>query len=82
MDETEPCRVCWPWVRDHGCSINSSQFVLMLLNFNVLPVLLSKSAALEVFMACEEANDADEQPDAMLFPAFLETLAEVSAVAE
>lgn len=44
----------------------------------VLPDLLSKHEAVDVFMECEEENDADEQAEAMLLPAFMETLAMVS----
>ncbi|GIL46567.1 hypothetical protein Vafri_3543 [Volvox africanus] len=78
MDETDPAKVTWTWAREHAGAINSAQFVLMLLNFNVLPVLLSKHAALEVFMRCEAANDGDERANAMFYPAFLETIAEVA----
>ncbi|GIL90638.1 hypothetical protein Vretimale_15768 [Volvox reticuliferus] len=78
MDETDPAKVTWAWAREHAGAINSAQFVLMLLNFNVLPVLLSKHAALEVFMRCEAANDGDERANAMFYPAFLETIAEVA----
>ncbi|GLC72051.1 hypothetical protein PLESTF_001198800 [Pleodorina starrii] len=78
MDETDPARVTWAWAREHAGAINSAQFVLMLLNFTVLPVLLSKHAALEVFIRCEAANDGDERANAMFYPAFLETIAEVA----
>ncbi|EFJ45399.1 hypothetical protein VOLCADRAFT_118360 [Volvox carteri f. nagariensis] len=78
MDETDPARVTWSWAREHAGAINSAQFVLMLLNFNVLPVLLSKHAAIEVFIRCEAANDGDERANAMFYPAFLETIAEVA----
>lgn len=77
MDDTDPARVTWTWAREHAGAINSAQFVLMLLNFNVLPVLLSKTVALEVFVRCEADNDGDERANAMFYPAFLETIAEV-----
>lgn len=48
------------------------------LKSQVLPDLLSKHEAVDVFMECEEENDADEQAEAMLLPAFMETLAMVS----
>ncbi|GFR43875.1 hypothetical protein Agub_g5004 [Astrephomene gubernaculifera] len=78
IEETDPARVTWAWARDHSGTINGSQFVLMLLNFNVLPVLLSKNTAHEVFVRCEAENDGDELPNCMFYPAFLETLAEVA----
>lgn len=43
----------------------------------VLPDLLSKHEAVDVFMECEKENDVDEQTEAMLLPAFMETLAMV-----
>lgn len=61
----------------------SNAFIPMCLNnhppavLQVLPNLLSKHEAVDVFMECEEENDADEQTEAMLLPAFMETLAMV-----
>lgn len=40
--------------------------------------LLSKTEVLEVFRKVEAETDADESVDEMLFPAFLEVLAECS----
>ncbi|KAG2498841.1 hypothetical protein HYH03_003033 [Edaphochlamys debaryana] len=78
IEETDPAKVTWGWVRDHGGTMSSCQFVLALLNFSVLPVLISKNAALDVFSQCEAAHDGDEKNNNMFFPAFLEALAEVA----
>ncbi|KAG2453435.1 hypothetical protein HYH02_001658 [Chlamydomonas schloesseri] len=78
MEETDPTHVTWTWVHEHGGTLDSNNFVLMLLNFGVLPVLLSKHEALDVFVRCEARNDGDEKANAVLYPTFLEALAEVA----
>ncbi|KXZ53090.1 hypothetical protein GPECTOR_8g81 [Gonium pectorale] len=78
LGETDPSRVSWAWAREHGGTISSSGFVLMLLNFEVLPVLLSKGKALDTFDRCEAANDGDEKANRMYYPAFLETISEIA----
>ncbi|MEW5303986.1 MAG: hypothetical protein WDW36_006629 [Sanguina aurantia] len=78
LGETDPKRVTWEGVRHRPATLGSAEFALMLLNFEVLPDLLSKHEAVDVFMECEEENDADEQTEAMLLPAFMETLAMVA----
>lgn len=82
MEETDPTHVTWAWVHEHGGTLDSNNFVLMLLNFGVLPVLLSKHEALDLFVRCEARNDGDEKANAVLYPTFLEALAEVRGVLE
>ena len=57
--------------------MGGNEYVTMLLNFRVLPVLMSKEQALHIYTVCEGENDGDGEADAILFPSFLEALAQV-----
>lgn len=35
LEEAEPLRITWDFVRQNSCTISSGQFLLMLLNFQV-----------------------------------------------
>lgn len=44
----------------------------------VLPSLLNKREAIDIYVKCEAENDADEEVDSQAMPAFLETLATIA----
>lgn len=50
LEEYDPTRITWNWSREHATTISSSAFILALYNFGVVPTLLSKVEALEVYV--------------------------------
>ncbi|GAX74017.1 hypothetical protein CEUSTIGMA_g1467.t1 [Chlamydomonas eustigma] len=49
LEEIDPAKVEWEYVRMHDRTVGRSEFLLFLLNFQVLPVLVPKREALEVY---------------------------------
>ena len=54
---------------------------MFLVNFEVVPHLMSKSEAMTVFRETEEANDADGRAGEMLYPAFVELVGRLAVQA-
>lgn len=78
LPETEQAKTTWEFVRQSNISLCSSDFVLFLLTFKVQPTLISKHEAVELFTQVEANNDGDEQADRVLYPAFLQCVAQVA----
>eukprot|EP00798_Chlamydomonas_sp_ICE-L_P015223 gene15223-21303_t len=69
-------RVAWEYVRQEGLTVGRSELMLMMLNFNVLPVLVNKADALEVMVKQRQVGHATMRgAGTMSQPSAMETLA-------
>lgn len=64
----------WRECQRTGSSINSHEFVLFLINFGIIPYLLTKREALALFHSIEVLNDSDREVDKISYPPFVEFL--------
>ena len=74
-------KITWRIVEETNATLNRDEFLCFLVNFDVVPHLLSRDECLAVFRQVEAENDGDGLVDEMAYPSFLETLGRLSQVA-
>ena len=74
-------KITWRTIEKLNATLNEDEFVTWLVNFEVVPHLMSKGEALAIFHEVEEANDADGEVGEMLYPAFTEVLGQLAVTA-
>jgi hypothetical protein len=74
-------KITWRVVERLNATLNEDEFLMWLINFEVVPHLMSKAEAMRVFCDVEEANDADEEVGEMLYPAFCELIGQLAITA-
>ena len=74
-------KINWRTVVRLNATLNEDEFLMFLVNFEVVPHLMSKSEAMTVFRETEEANDADGRAGEMLYPAFVELVGRLAVQA-
>ena len=74
-------KITWRVVEETGATLNEDEFLCFLVNFDVVPHLASRDECLAVFREVELENDGDGNANEMAFPAFIETLGRLSALA-
>ena len=74
-------KITWRVVEETGATLNEDEFLCFLVNFDVVPHLASRDECLGVFREVELENDGDGNANEMAFPAFVETLGFLSALA-
>ena len=74
-------KITWRVGERLNATLNEDEFLMWLINFEVVPHLMSKTEAMRVFCDVEEANDADEEVGEMLYPAFCELIGQLAITA-
>ena len=74
-------KINWRTVVRLNATLNEDEFLMFLINFEVVPHLMSKSEAMTVFHETEEGNDADGRAGEMLYPAFVELIGRLAVQA-
>ena len=74
-------KITWRVIEATGATLNEDEFVCFLVNFDVVPHLMSRDESLEVFREVEKENDGDGNANEMAFPAFVETLGRLGVAA-
>ena len=74
-------KITWRVIEATGATLNEDEFVCFLVNFDVVPHLMSRDESLRVFREVEKENDGDGNANEMAFPAFVETLGRLGVAA-
>jgi hypothetical protein len=87
LDASDPRLTTWEAVRASGGTVGRTETMLLLLNFRVVPALISRNDALDAFSRhAREAHPAvntHRKGDPLAYPAFLEAIANIAiAVAD
>ena len=67
-------KITWRVIEATGATLNEDEFVCFLVNFDVVPHLMSRDESLRVFREVEKENDGDGNANEMAFPAFVAPL--------
>lgn len=70
----------WKAVRRRGNTLCRDEMMLFMINFGILPNLITRRKLMEIFRAVEAENDADEEVDEIVFPAFVELLSRMAGI--
>ncbi|KAK3277442.1 hypothetical protein CYMTET_14548 [Cymbomonas tetramitiformis] len=80
LDQPLAQHCTWKAVRRRGNTLCRDEMMLFMINFGILPNLITRQKLMEVFRAVEAENDADEEVDEVVFPAFVELLSRMAGI--